>query len=68
MRLVTVLQPLDDAGFRLYFHHLLAAIMTDISKGIALADEQLLAELGYKQEFKRAFSPVQVFGIAFSIM
>ncbi|TFL06889.1 amino acid/polyamine transporter I [Pterulicium gracile] len=42
--------------------------MTDISKGIALADEQLLAELGYKQEFKRAFSPVQVFGIAFSII
>ncbi len=31
-------------------------------------DEQLLAGLGYKQEFKRAFSPLEVFGIAFSII
>ncbi|VDB94224.1 unnamed protein product [Peniophora sp. CBMAI 1063] len=35
---------------------------------IAAADEQLLAQLGYKQEFKRAFSPLEVFGIAFSII
>lgn len=27
---------------------------------IARADEQLLAELGYKQEFKRAFTPLEV--------
>ncbi|KAF8183810.1 amino acid transporter [Mycena galopus ATCC 62051] len=33
-----------------------------------LADEKLLAALGYKQEFKRAFSPLEVFGIAFSII
>ncbi|KAL0063973.1 hypothetical protein AAF712_009040 [Marasmius tenuissimus] len=31
------------------------------------ADEELLASLGYKQEFKRAFSPLEVFGVAFSI-
>ncbi|CAD6607472.1 BAH_G0006590.mRNA.1.CDS.1 [Saccharomyces cerevisiae] len=31
-------------------------------------DNQLLAEIGYKQELKRQFSTVQVFGIAFSIM
>jgi len=31
-------------------------------------DEELLASLGYKQEFKRAFSPLEVFGIAFSII
>ncbi|KIM41913.1 hypothetical protein M413DRAFT_71101 [Hebeloma cylindrosporum] len=31
-------------------------------------DEQLLASLGYKQEFKRAFTPLEVFGIAFSII
>ncbi|KAK1230084.1 hypothetical protein PQX77_006838 [Marasmius sp. AFHP31] len=31
------------------------------------ADEALLASLGYKQEFKRAFSPLEVFGVAFSI-
>ncbi|KAG9095817.1 GABA-specific high-affinity permease, partial [Ceratobasidium sp. 392] len=35
---------------------------------IALADEELLASLGYKQEFKRAFTPFEVFGIAFSII
>jgi len=27
---------------------------------IQLADEKLLAELGYKQEFKREFTPVEV--------
>ncbi|PBK94366.1 amino acid transporter [Armillaria gallica] len=32
------------------------------------ADEALLATLGYKQEFKRAFTPLEVFGIAFSII
>ncbi|KAF8152805.1 APC amino acid permease [Pholiota molesta] len=35
---------------------------------IRLADEALLADLGYKQEFKRAFTPLEVFGIAFSII
>lgn len=31
-------------------------------------DEQLLAGLGYKQEFKRDFRPLEVFGIAFSLI
>lgn len=31
-------------------------------------DNQLLAEIGYKQELSRQFSTIQVFGIAFSIM
>ncbi|THH07201.1 hypothetical protein EW145_g3543 [Phellinidium pouzarii] len=35
---------------------------------VAAADEELLATLGYKQEFQRAFSPLEVFGIAFSII
>ncbi|KAF8662742.1 hypothetical protein AX16_001100 [Volvariella volvacea WC 439] len=35
---------------------------------VAFSDERLLAELGYKQEFKRAFTPIEVFGIAFSII
>ncbi|KAG2047467.1 amino acid transporter [Suillus hirtellus] len=35
---------------------------------VAMADEALLAELGYKQEFKRAFTPLEVFGVAFSII
>ncbi|KAL1740224.1 amino acid/polyamine transporter I [Schizophyllum fasciatum] len=34
----------------------------------ATADEALLAELGYKQEFQRAFRPVEVFGVALSII
>jgi amino acid transporter len=32
------------------------------------ADEALLASLGYKQEFRREFTPIEVFGIAFSII
>ncbi|KAF9446189.1 APC amino acid permease [Macrolepiota fuliginosa MF-IS2] len=32
------------------------------------ADEALLAALGYKQEFRREFTPLEVFGIAFSII
>ncbi|KAG7451942.1 amino acid transporter [Guyanagaster necrorhizus] len=32
------------------------------------ADETRLAALGYKQEFKREFTPLEVFGIAFSII
>ncbi|KAL1938951.1 hypothetical protein VTO73DRAFT_11104 [Trametes versicolor] len=35
---------------------------------IELADEELLANLGYKQEFQRAFTGLETFGIAFSII
>ncbi|KAH9834444.1 APC amino acid permease [Rhodofomes roseus] len=35
---------------------------------IAAADEALLASLGYKQEFKREFTGLETFGIAFSII
>lgn len=31
-------------------------------------DEELLASLGYKQEFKREFTKFEVFGVAFSII
>ncbi|PWN48329.1 amino acid transporter [Violaceomyces palustris] len=42
---------------------------THLSKSfIDQADAELLAALGYKQEFKREFSKMEVFGIAFSIM
>ncbi|KAI9434902.1 amino acid/polyamine transporter I [Lactarius indigo] len=37
-------------------------------QAIASADEELLAELSYKQEFWRAFKPIEVFRIAFSIV
>ena len=32
------------------------------------SDAILLAQLGYKQEFKRAFRPHEVFGIGFAII
>ncbi|KAH7884213.1 amino acid/polyamine transporter I [Phlebopus sp. FC_14] len=38
------------------------------AKGDKISDEALLASLGYKQEFRRAFTPLEVFGIAFSII
>ncbi|KAG2131546.1 hypothetical protein BD769DRAFT_1386751 [Suillus cothurnatus] len=31
-------------------------------------DEAILAGLGYKQEFRREFTPLEVFGVAFSIV
>ena len=31
-------------------------------------DEAFLASLGYKQEFKRQFSKLELFGVAFSII
>ncbi|KAG1855175.1 amino acid permease-domain-containing protein [Suillus subalutaceus] len=31
-------------------------------------DEAVLARLGYKQEFRREFTPLEVFGVAFSIV
>lgn len=34
----------------------------------AANDEELLAQIGYKQELNRSYSTIQVFGIAFSIM
>lgn len=34
----------------------------------SVSDNQLLAEIGYKQELNRQFSTIQVFGVAFSIM
>ncbi|CUS24748.1 LAQU0S19e00738g1_1 [Lachancea quebecensis] len=34
----------------------------------ATSDQQVLAELGYKEELKREFSSIQIFGVAFSIM
>ncbi|KAK2462554.1 hypothetical protein APHAL10511_005524 [Amanita phalloides] len=32
------------------------------------ADDVLLSSLGYKQEFKRNFTPIEVFGIGFSVI
>jgi len=45
-------------------HSTVASAQTNI----AAADEALLASLGYKQEFKREFTGLETFGIAFSII
>lgn len=39
-----------------------------INSAASNTDKELLAEIGYKQELKRRFSTIQVFGVAFSIM
>ncbi|PFH47785.1 hypothetical protein AMATHDRAFT_66917 [Amanita thiersii Skay4041] len=41
---------------------------TDESVTSSNQDAELLASLGYKQEFKRNFTPLEVFGIGFSII
>ncbi|SCV99682.1 LAFE_0B00188g1_1 [Lachancea fermentati] len=45
-----------------------AGVVNYINAASAQDDKQLLAEIGYKQELRRQFSTLQVFGIAFSIM
>lgn len=42
--------------------------LREIEASAGVADADLLAEIGYKQELKRRFSTFQVFGIAYSIM
>lgn len=42
--------------------------LREIEASANVADVDLLAEIGYKQELKRRFSTFQVFGIAYSIM
>ncbi|EKM60113.1 uncharacterized protein PHACADRAFT_138539 [Phanerochaete carnosa HHB-10118-sp] len=42
--------------------------MSEERKSVETKDETVLAGLGYKQEFKRAFTPWESFGIAFSII
>ncbi|VEU20143.1 DEKNAAC100948 [Brettanomyces naardenensis] len=44
------------------------SVIRAINAKHAGGDEDLLAEIGYKQELKRTFSTFQVFGIAYSIM
>ncbi|VEU21546.1 DEKNAAC102796 [Brettanomyces naardenensis] len=44
------------------------SVIRAIDAKVAVGDEDLLAEIGYKQELRRSFSTFQVFGIAYSIM
>ncbi|KAK7716926.1 GABA-specific high-affinity permease [Diaporthe eres] len=59
----------DGASAEAPQHH--ADLVTTADDGVVLASEadaELLAKMGYKQELKRNFSTLEVFGIAFSIM
>jgi amino acid transporter len=52
-------------------HHVSTTAHTASGQDVVLsgeADAELLAKMGYKQELKRNFTAVEVFGIAFSIM
>ncbi|KAG6826546.1 hypothetical protein H0H92_015414 [Tricholoma furcatifolium] len=42
--------------------------LSNLEKPALTSDEELLASLGYKQEFQRTFTPFEVFGMSFSIM
>ncbi|KAG6330592.1 hypothetical protein ID866_8495 [Astraeus odoratus] len=42
--------------------------MSDLKAAISKKDEELLKQLGYKQEFKRAFTPLELFGVSFSLI
>ncbi|KAH3898952.1 related to GABA-specific permease [Saccharomycodes ludwigii] len=39
-----------------------------VDASAAVSDQQVLAEIGYKEELNREYSTLQIFGIAFSIM
>ena len=41
---------------------------TESDGGSLTSDNAALAALGYKQEFKRSFNAVEVFGLGFSII
>ncbi|KAK3078358.1 GABA-specific high-affinity permease, partial [Coniosporium uncinatum] len=44
-------------------------VSNEAAEGLASEeDAAVLAKLGYKQELRRSFSMIEVFGIAFSIM
>lgn len=56
------------SNFRSVVSHTGAGEVNYINAVTATSDNQLLAEIGYKQELRRQFTPIQVFGVAFSIM
>lgn len=60
--------PIASAQSRIYEIATAASELRDIDARIANDDDELLAEIGYKQELKRRFSTFQIFGISYSIM
>lgn len=55
-------------SFELSSHHPEIVTASDGAVLSSDADAEILARMGYKQELKRNFTALEVFGIAFSIM
>ncbi|OBZ74436.1 putative amino-acid permease C11D3.08c [Grifola frondosa] len=75
LHLQTLVSRKSEIAFRLAGDPLIGARWTTVIRrketrktNIERADEELLASLGYKQEFQRAFTGLETFGIAFSII
>lgn len=65
----TTSNPTGTPAGSLQHHHPDLVLTGDGGEVLASeADAELLAKMGYKQELKRNFSTLEVFGIAFSIM
>lgn len=60
--------PITTINTRLHTITTNASHIREIDAREAHGDDDLLAEIGYKQELKRRFSTFQIFGIAYSIM
>lgn len=60
--------PITSAQSRIHNIATQASQIRQIDATIAINDDDLLAEIGYKQELKRRFSTFQIFSIAYSIM
>lgn len=64
----TAFSPITSVQSRLHDITTTASHLRTIDAKVAANDDDLLAEIGYKQELKRRFSTFQIFGIAYSIM
>ncbi|GAV30062.1 hypothetical protein PMKS-003568 [Pichia membranifaciens] len=60
--------PITSAQSRIHDIAATASNLRAIDAKVVDNDDDLLAEIGYKQELKRRFSTFQIFGIAYSIM
>lgn len=60
--------PITSAQSRIHEIATGASNLRAIDAKVVDDDDDLLAEIGYKQELKRRFSTFQIFGIAYSIM
>lgn len=66
--IVQPFSPITSVRSRLHEITTTASNIREIDAHFAHGDDDLLAEIGYKQELRRRFSTFQIFGIAYSIM